>query len=133
MYERPKLTLEESLKIQADSLANWKTKLNPECYNDLYTYIIASNEGKTDPYSIERGSDLNTFVMNWKPNIITIPPSYILAYTLSHHDGNSDHFEVIRGAEDSATECALERYEELLNIDNIYSASLCEVIKSTDY
>lgn len=67
MYERPPFTLSDSLQVQADQLANWKLKLNTECYNGLELVALASNANVTDPHEIKRGCALDTFVANWKP------------------------------------------------------------------
>lgn len=67
MYERPEFTLSDSLQIQTENLANWKLKLNTECYNALELVALASNKDVTDPYEIKRGQPLDTFVANWKP------------------------------------------------------------------
>lgn len=65
-----KFTLSDALIIQVYYLAHWKKRLNEDCYTALEQFAIASNEGKTDPYSICRGGELDTFVLNWKPNTV---------------------------------------------------------------
>lgn len=67
MYERPKFTLADALKVQSEQLADWKLKLNDECYNALELVALASNKDIAEPFDIKRGSALDTFVANWKP------------------------------------------------------------------
>jgi hypothetical protein len=68
--------------------------------------------------------------------------TYLVVYTefLIVKDGNgkenktlTDNYEAFRGEEGQSEEKANHRYNELLGMDNIYSASLTEVVKSTDY
>ena len=55
--------------------------------------------------------------------------NYLVVYALWLGEGQvSDHYEHFTSLRD-----AEKRYEEVLDIPTIYSASITEVIKSTDY
>ena len=55
--------------------------------------------------------------------------NYLVVYSLWLGEGKvSDHWEHFHALRD-----AERRYEEILEIPTIYSASITEVIKSTDY
>lgn len=65
------ITVIDTLNIQAKQLLEWKTKLNSDCFADLYSYIVQENKKITidsDPYSVLRGNDLYQFIANWYPS-----------------------------------------------------------------
>lgn len=59
------------ITIQQQQLAGWKTKLKPECYEDLEAHVKMKNsqlKSNSDPISVVRGVELYTFVANWRPD-----------------------------------------------------------------
>jgi hypothetical protein len=63
------LTIKRAIEIQAEQLAEWKTKLLPHVYNALVEWAHQTNETETDPYKIRRGSDLNYYVLNYPKHV----------------------------------------------------------------
>jgi hypothetical protein len=72
MSREEPFTVEDGLAIQAKQLAEWKTKLIPECYQALEDACKQQNnhplERPVDGYMIMRGTQLDAIVSNWKPN-----------------------------------------------------------------
>lgn len=64
---------------------------------------------------------------NLTRNNRTMKDRYILAYTIKHEDKYIDGYEVF----DEYTE-ARKSYGELLEQDNLYTASISKAIKGTD-
>jgi len=64
-----KFTYTDALAIQREHLAQWRLKLNAECYTDLIDHVAKVNkrQGNTNPYDVFRGQDIDTFIANWKP------------------------------------------------------------------
>lgn len=70
--EDHKFTMADAYNVQLCQLANWKTKLNDECYTALAMKCAEevtkrSEAGDNDPYNVYRGSSMDNFVANWKP------------------------------------------------------------------
>ena len=63
-------TIEDGLKVQRENLAEWKTKLNAECYSDLKKFVDAENfniDSCCDcGHGVCRGSEIDTFIKNWE-------------------------------------------------------------------
>ena len=57
-------TLQESLKIQAGQLKKWEAVLKPEVYAKLEQTALESNKGKTNPFEIMRGNELDIYIHN---------------------------------------------------------------------
>ena len=88
-YDKDSFTLLKGIVVQNEQLAEWKKKLNKECYLDLVAECIKENQRLADDiaellenscakigrfidmknqgYSVFRGSALSCFVGNWKP------------------------------------------------------------------
>lgn len=62
---KSELTLIEGLKIQAEQLAVWKTKLVPELYEALVIYANTDKENWSDGFDVKRGNTLDNFIANW--------------------------------------------------------------------
>ena len=61
-------TIEDGLKVQREHLAEWKTKLNAECYSDLEKFIESKNclnINNCCGHDVYRGNDIDTFIKNW--------------------------------------------------------------------
>lgn len=66
-----KLSLERGLEIQKQHLIEWSTKLNNKCFADLIEWVdIKNNELKDGDSGLDvmRGTSLDIFVANWRPN-----------------------------------------------------------------
>lgn len=84
-------TVEYIINIQTEQLANWKLKLNDNCYNALEAWAVTSNEGKTEWNSILRGSNLDNFIANWKHVEVTDDKKFhTLGFCLSSRDETND-------------------------------------------
>lgn len=65
-------TIEDGLKVQREHLAEWKTKLNAECYSDLLkaataeNYKLSKTDGTVCGHMMFRGSEIDTFIKNWE-------------------------------------------------------------------
>jgi hypothetical protein len=63
--------------------------------------------------------------------------SFIVCYTIEHDenlaDGRTDHYTVFLAGDGEAREKAQFLYDNLLLRDNLYSASITKIVKSTDY
>jgi hypothetical protein len=65
---------EEGLEIQAEQLAEWKLKLNKECYKALELWLKEKNKNLTRHstlHQVMRGVDMDNFIKNWKPEFST--------------------------------------------------------------
>lgn len=71
-------TMESALKIQGEQLAEWKTRLNRECYASLSKFLVLSNGVASTPFEIPRGTDITDFLSSWKPS-----PAPLLNYDLA--------------------------------------------------
>ena len=68
--DKMKFTYQDGLNIQAQDLAEWKKKLNAECYDALRLHCQAVNSNqlpseKVDGLKVFREEDLTEFVLNW--------------------------------------------------------------------
>jgi len=61
-----------------------------------------------------------------KETLESIEQTFLVVYCLNDE---SDHYEAFRGDETGAR----ERYEEVLEMEDLYSANIALVIESTDY
>ena len=68
----PKLTVERAFEIQREQLGHWEKVLKPEVHRDLCMHCLAKNQElmkseNPDGMHVFRGSDMDTFVANYKP------------------------------------------------------------------
>ncbi len=59
-------SVEEGIIVQTRQLEGWKKLLKPKVYLALREYAIRYNDTARDGYGIRRGSDLTTFLMNYR-------------------------------------------------------------------
>jgi len=83
---KKEFTVDQGLKIQGEHLAEWESKLHPECYKDLVPYATETNHLAKTGLNVRRGSDLSTFVANWYPN--TQPEPEVLFENVKIEEGD---------------------------------------------
>lgn len=59
-------TREEILDIASRQLAEWRKKLNTECFIALRAKCRKEWKKKHKPLDIFRGNDMTEFILNWK-------------------------------------------------------------------
>ena len=65
--ERKYFTTEEGIAIQTRQLNEWQTKLKPKVFTALKKFAVAKNPKAYSGFDVVRGSELTTFIMNYKP------------------------------------------------------------------
>ena len=67
-YSKLDFTIEKAIAIQTEQLNKWKKILKKSVYIDLVIFATKNNKTISNPYLITRGSDLSSFIANYKNN-----------------------------------------------------------------
>lgn len=64
-YKPDTFTMQDAIAYQDAHLAEWKVLLKDKVYQELYKAVKDSNDGVTDPYKVTRGTDLQSWLLNY--------------------------------------------------------------------